>query len=156
MTYAPTQLSFNAAFLREIKEDNQRVRELFHEVATMLTAPRREMPERIARQLWQLRDQLAMHFALENAFGYLAHVVDFAPRLCDRAKSMIAQHDELFLSLCEIIEIAEEVMYGEREPSRFVDVARPYFAFQRRFYEHEAEENALLFDVFDDDIGVGD
>jgi hypothetical protein len=35
-------------------------------------------------------------------------------------------------------------------------VARQYFAFQRRFYEHEAEENALLLDVFDDDIGVGD
>lgn len=160
MPYAPTSLSFNAAFLREIKEDNRRLQELLVDTATLLrrypyvTTVDRQCD--IVRQLVRLRDQLALHFALENAFGYLVDVVEHAPRLCSRALGMIAQHDELFLELCELIDIAESVLYEEAERTVTNNVARGYFRFQQRFYAHEAAENELLLDVFDCDIGVGD
>ena len=156
MSHTSTRLSFNAAFLREIKEDNFRVRELFHECSAAVTCPRGDADRLMVRLLWQLRDQLAMHFALENAFGYLTDVVDYAPRLCDRALAMIRQHDDLFLSLCELIEVAEELAYDKSLASRRADVANGFLSFRRRFEEHEREENRLLFDVFSDEVGGGD
>ena len=156
MTFVPTRLSFNAAFLREIKEDDHRLRELFHETEQLFTSPRVDTRKLVTRRLWQLRDQLAMHFALENAFGYLAHVVEHAPRLCERAQRMVAEHDDLFLQLCDIIELSEEVSYHEIGARRGSDVARAFFEFQRQFCAHERHENELLFDAFDDDLGDGD
>jgi hypothetical protein len=150
------QLAVNAAFLLEIKEDNERLRELFQQVATLLTSPRPISCSQLARTLWQLRDQLAMHFALECAYGYLADVVEHAPRLCEETKAMLAEHDELFLELCEIIERAEELAYDAYTYQRFISVAGDVFDFQAKFQSHESRENQLIFQALFDDLGVGD
>jgi iron-sulfur cluster repair protein YtfE (RIC family) len=149
-------MAVNAAFLREIKEDNQRLRELFQEVTSLLTSPRPVSGNRLVTTLWQLRDQLAMHFALENAFGYLADVVEHAPRLCNAAKGMLAEHDELFMELCEIIDAAEELAYEAYSYRGFIAVAADVFDFHARFQSHESRENQLIFEALDDDIGVCD
>ncbi|MCA9151585.1 MAG: hypothetical protein KDA92_19870 [Planctomycetales bacterium] len=161
MPYAPSQVSFNAAFLSEIKEDNQRLQELLSETEIMFRRiPRHrysvEQKRASVQRLLKLRDQLALHFALENAFGYLVDVIDIAPRLCNRAKAMIAEHDDLFLELCELIDDAEAALYDEGNAASVVNVARDYFRFLQKFYDHEAAENALLLDAFDSDLGVGD
>jgi hypothetical protein len=156
MLSVQNQLTVNAAFLREIKEDNQRLRDLFQEATSLLTSPRRVSGSVLVRVLWQLRDQLAMHFALESAFGYLADVVEYAPRLCEPAKAMLLEHDELFLELCEIIEAAEVLAYEAYSYQRFVAVAADVFDFHAKFLAHESRENQLIFEALDADIGVGD
>jgi hypothetical protein len=156
MSPTRTQLAVNAAFLREIKEDNQRLRDLFQQVTSSLTSPRPVSCSQLVRSLWQLRDQLAMHFALENAYGYLADVLEHAPRLCEEAKGMLAEHDELFLEICEIIEEAEQLAYDAYSYQRFVRVAADTFDFHARFQSHESRENQLIFRALNEDIGVGD
>ena len=156
MSLIESKLAVNAAFLREIKEDNQRLRELFQQVTELLTSPRPISCGLLVRSLWQLRDQLAMHFALESAYGYLADVVDHAPRLCEVAKGMLAEHDELFLEVCEIIENAEELAYEAYTYQRFVRVAADMFDFHAKFQSHESRENQLIFQALNEDIGVGD
>jgi hypothetical protein len=156
MTQVQTQLGVNAAFLREIKEDNLRLRELFERVTTHLTSPHPISCNTLVRELWQLRDQLAMHFALESAYGYLADVVDYAPRLCDNARAMLAEHDELFLELCEIVDAAEELAYEAYSYQRFLALASDIFDFHAKFQAHESRENHLIFQALNEDIGVGD
>ncbi len=156
MALVQSQLAVNAAFLREIKEDNQRLRELFQQVTSLLTSPRPISCSMLARELWQLRDQLAMHFALESAYGYLADVVDHAPRLCDHAKAMLAEHDELFMDICEIVEQSEELAYEAYSYQRFLRLAADIFDFHARFQAHESCENQLIFQALNEDIGCGD
>jgi hypothetical protein len=151
-----SQLAVNAAFLREIKEDNQRLRDLFQQVTSYLTSPRPIPCNLLVRTLWQLRDQLAMHFSLESAYGYLANVVEQAPRLCDEAQSMLAEHDEMFMEICEIIERAEELVYDAYTYQRFIRVASDMFDFHAKFQSHESRENQLIFQALHDDLGVGD
>ena len=156
MSPVESQLAVNAAFLREIKEDNQRLGELFQQVTSLLSRPRPISCSVLVHDLWQLRDQLAMHFALESAYGYLADVVEHAPRLCENAKAMLAEHDDLFLEICEIIEDAEKLAYEAYTYRHFVSVASSVFDFHAKFLAHESRENQLIFQSLNEDIGVGD
>lgn len=156
MNVVPAQATFNAAFLLEIKEDNRRLRELFCEAAELFLRPSMVRPHEAARLLASLRDQLAMHFALENAYGYLADVVDYAPRLCDRAHAMLAEHETLFVTCSELVERVERMESGDLRGSVRRRVAWEFFEFQRRFQDHESRENDLIMDAFEQDIGVGD
>jgi hypothetical protein len=67
---AERTLTINAAFLQEIKEDNRELRHLLDGCAALLARPDPAGidPKRLAAMLSKLRDQLAMHFALEEAY----------------------------------------------------------------------------------------
>ena len=72
MLVATRTVTINAAFLHEIKEDHERLRTLLAEAFGMCQTRRPELirPRRFASLLAELRDQLAMQFALEGAYGY--------------------------------------------------------------------------------------
>jgi hypothetical protein len=148
----------NAAFLQEIKEDNRQLRTLFNQTVELLSTPRRTRiaPRHVVDQFWRLRDQLAMHFTLEDAFGYFADAIAEAPHLSERAESLHSEHDDLFLEMCDLIEEAEQLLYHERPASHQTDLAVRFFSFHADFQEHEARENELILQALDDDIGVGD
>ncbi|NIP86535.1 MAG: hemerythrin domain-containing protein, partial [Planctomycetales bacterium] len=115
-------------------------------------------PRRVVRYFSWLRDQLAMHFALEDAYGYFEDAIAEAPRLSDQAEELRAEHDELFQEICELVEEAEQLMYHERPcgyPEQ-TELAIRFYRFHARFQEHETRENQLVLDAFDQDIGVGD
>jgi hypothetical protein len=151
-------LTVNAAFLREIKEDNRRLRELFDQTAEMCRRPCRgtRAVRQIVDHFWELRDQLALHFTLEDAYGYFEDALMESPRLSGEAERLHAQHESLFLEMCQLVDLAEEVLYHERHESEGSSVTAGFHAFQARFERHERAENELIRAAFDDDIGVGD
>ena len=158
MLVATYTLSVNAAFLQEIKQDNVELRELLSEVSQQLLQRRprvsdaRDMVEKLTR----LRDQLAVHFSLEEAFGYFENAVSIAPRLSERADSLRSEHDLFFQDICSICEQAEKLLYHEASPRTLRQVATRYSDFYEALQQHEAREAELIMEAFDDDIGVGD
>ncbi|NIL97130.1 MAG: hemerythrin domain-containing protein [Planctomycetales bacterium] len=160
MATVTSTLTINAAFLQEIKEDNRQLQDLFQQTLMLLNRPRRKRvePRRIVRYFSWLRDQLALHFALEDAYGYFEDAIAEAPRLSEAAAELHAQHDELFQEICELIEEAEQLMYHER-PCGYretTELAIRFYRFHAEFQKHETRENELVLDAFDQDIGVGD
>ena len=87
-------LGINAAFLREIKDDHRELRRLLDETVNLLSrASRARMPtQRIMSLLESLRDQFALHFSLEEAFGYFEDAISVAPRLSTRADRLRGEH----------------------------------------------------------------
>ena len=85
MAIVSKTVTVNAAFLLEIKEDDRRLRCLLGELLSAFGAPsgRVASPSRLAELLVAVRDQLAMHFSLEEAYGYFDDPVSVAPRLCN-------------------------------------------------------------------------
>lgn len=158
MATATRTVAVNAAFLQEIKEDNRELRHLLAETGNLLSRPQevRAPLRKLAEALSNLRDQFAMHFSLEEAFGYFDDAVDVAPRLCEQAESLRNEHEGLFRKICEIEEAAEQLLYGEASTRSDNEVARRFFAFRDEFERHESRENDLIFQALDDDIGVGD
>ena len=110
----------------------------------------------LVEKLTRLRDQLAVHFSLDEAFGYFENAVSIAPRLSERADSLRSEHDLFFHDICAICEQAEQLLYHEASPRTLRLVCTRYADFYDALQQHEAREAELIMEAFDDDIGVGD
>ncbi len=152
-------LTINAAFLQEIKDDNRELKYLLAEclAACQPDGWRKTLePAKLLRLLGKLRDQLGMHFALEEAYGYFDDALSVAPQLSRRALELREQHRPLFLTLCQLVEDAERLRYHEPTAVGWRDVADAYADFHQQFCKHEAAEDRLVMQMVNEEIGCGD
>jgi hypothetical protein len=158
MAIALRTISINAAFLQEIKEDHHELRQLMHHVAVMFdhAGPVEFEYARMVEMLGKLRDQLALHFSLEQAFGYFDDAISAAPHLSRRAEQLRAEHGTLFSELGCVVEAAEKLLYHETPSAALAHVATSYLVFDQHFHDHEARESELILAAFDDDLNGGD
>jgi len=158
MATVTSTVTVNAAFLQEIKEDNVELTELLERTTAMTQLRRWTHAEanRFYDHLADLRDRLATHFALEEAYGYFEDAISVAPRLAEEAESLRSQHEAMFSELCDIVELAERVRYHETRLAKFHEVLQRFARFHERLKTHEEAEADLILAAFNDDIGVGD
>jgi hemerythrin-like domain-containing protein len=150
-------VTVNAAFLQEIKEVNQELWHLLGELRHRCQRPIAPGSCRgLVEKLSELRDQLALHFALEEAYGYFDDPVDVAPQLCRQAESLKAEHKQLYAQLSDLVERAERMFYDDRHAALAVWLGPEFLDFDARLRRHEERENDLIFEAYDADIGVGD
>lgn len=142
-------LALNAAFLQEIKLDNQELHQLLGDIRTTLTDGNsfRDRWHRFVDFLSTLRDHLATYFSLEEAYGYVDNPVSVTPRFGRTAFDMRAQHENLYSEICEIVELAERCLYHEQHASTPRIIVKRYTAFCERLREHEAREHDLIWDA---------
>ena len=108
-------VTVNPAFLLEIKEVNQDLWRLLTELRHRCQRPLAPAHCRhLIDKLCQLRDQLALHFSLEEAYGYFEDPVEVAPQLCRQAEQLRGEHKELYLDFSDLIERAERMFYDEQ------------------------------------------
>lgn len=149
-------LTVNAAFLKDIKDDNQELKQLLDKIVP-LTDP---LPmavnhwSELVALLGDLRDQLAMHFALEEAYGYFEDALVTAPQLTLAAHSLKRQHIKLFEQIVRLAEKAAELPADAE--SQIAKLLQQFKSFQLDFQTHEREELDLILQALEDDIGVGD
>jgi hypothetical protein len=158
MSTATGTVTLNAAFFQEIKEDNQRLQELQRELREIFHADR---PLGVSRftlidLLAELRDHLATHFALEEAFGYFDDPIDTAPQICEEAETLRAQHSDLFVEVCHLADRAVDLLGEHGTLAGYREIARMFREFDHRLRQHEARENELILLAFNNDIGIGD
>ena len=158
MAIATRTVSINAAFLQEIKDDHHELRQLLHHTAAMLARPA-WMPieyDRLVELFSKLRDQLAMHFSLEEAYGYFEDAISVAPHLSRRAEQLRSQHYELYSELCRLTERAEQLLYHETTDAVVVQLADDFRRFSERFQQHELYESDLMVEALHEELGAGD
>ena len=89
-------LTINAAFLKDIKDDNRDLKNLLDKILPLAQHPQtaaNHWPELIGL-FSDLCDQLALHFSLEEAYGYFEDAVGSAPQLSSSAEeTMLSQVD---------------------------------------------------------------
>jgi hypothetical protein len=139
-------VTVNAAFLEEIKQVHEDLWQVFREVRQTLSEPlhvrsrRRELIGRLER----LRDQLALQFALEEAYGYFEDPAYVTPQQCEQAGELRAEHRKLYAQLCELVEDAQQ-WHFEGQWSLFRSrVVAEFAAFDNRFQLHESREHQLI------------
>lgn len=169
MASSPTntrRLTVNAAFLKDIKDDNRDLKILVDRLR-VLTNPREAAANHWAEliQLFSdLRDQLALHFGLEEAYGYFDLAIESDAQLSLCANQLRAQHAVLFEEARHLAEAAADACTGD-EPIEGVTpeittaqekILIRFASFLHQFNEHEEAELKLILDALDDDLGVGD
>jgi hypothetical protein len=150
-------VTVNAAFLAEIKEVNQELWTLLAELRHRCQRPINPGACRhLIDKLCLLRDQLALHFALEEAYGYFEDPVHVAPRLGRQADQLRNEHKRLYLDFCELVDRAERMFYDEQHAALALWLGPEFLEFDQRLRSHEERENELIFQAYEDDIGGGD
>lgn len=155
-TTSASRVTVNAAFLKEIKDDNRQLKSMWDKVTPMLSHAQTAKNHwaELVDALSELRDQLAMHFSLEEAFGYFDEAIDIAPRFSMMAVSLRSEHATLFAAARDLADSILEID-GEQLDA-VVDFVTRFNHFRRDFERHEEAELRLILASFDDDLGDGD
>lgn len=153
LTFTRT-LTVNPAFLQEIKDVNEELWQTLDELRHRCQRPIapghcRQLLERFAT----LRDQLALHFALEEAYGYFEDPAYVPVDMGECAERLRQEHRSLYLSLCRLVEQAEALFYGLQHTELAAWIGPEFLKFDRALCDHESRENELILDAFDSDIG---
>ncbi len=142
--------AINAAFLQEIKQDGQDLRELLECTQVLLIGPSWvRQPHRLLHLLEELRDQLALHFSLEETYGYGALDSERSARHGAQVRALHAQHQQLYLDICEIVEAAEQLLYREIPAAELEPLVVRFATFLGDLHEHETHENEMITQAFD-------
>ena len=149
-------MTINVAFLDEIKSDFD-FRSTLEDVGQQIHRRPNCSPQQIAECLRDLRDQLETYFALEEFYGYLQQDEVTNINVSRKAKRKTAEHEMLFLTLSEIVDQAEQIVYHECSDELTIEKVRDGFdSFCESLAKHEDEEKELIMRMFNEDIGVGD
>ncbi len=140
----------------ELKVDNSHLHELTVAIDELLRHPK------IAGNHWtelqslfsDLRDQLSLHFALEEAEGYLNIAADANPECICTAEYLRLQHAELFEDMRVITEAAFDA--APDNTRRINAVIGRFRRFRWAWEAHEDAEWSLIQRAMDEDLGVGD
>ncbi|TWU58245.1 hemerythrin domain-containing protein [Rubripirellula reticaptiva] len=150
------RLSVNAAFLKDIKDDNRELKCLIDKLdplAEHAQTAANHWPE-ITALLGDFRDQLALHFSLEEAFGYFEEAIEVAPQMSITAEQLRGEHTGLFESIRELADKASEISPDQIEKvSTFLTRLKQ---FRHTLEQHEEAEVNLILESFGDDLGNGD
>lgn len=150
-------VTVNAAFLQEIKQVNA---DLWTSLADLRHRCNRPLAPASCRliidRLGQLRDQLALHFSLEEAYGYFENPLDAAPQLSRQAERLRGEHRGLYLELCDLVERAERMFYDDQHAALALWIGPQFLEFDDHLRQHEERENELICEAYEGDIGVGD
>ncbi|MFG0286535.1 MAG: hemerythrin domain-containing protein [Rhodopirellula sp. JB044] len=160
------RLTVNAAFLKDIKEDNRDLKILMDRLRVLtqpLEAAANHWPELIGL-FEDLRDQLALHFGLEEAYGYFDEAIGPDVELSVTADFLRSQHAVLFEEARHLAEAAAAACTGDTPiegttpevTTAQEKILRRFEGFVMQFNEHEEAELKLILDALEEDLGVGD
>jgi len=158
-TALPTRtVTINAAFLQEIKEVNQELWQLLANCREFVDQPSSmSRPcSMFVEMLQELRDKLALHFALEDAYGYFDDPLEVPPRFAQRAMDLREEHATLYLSIAELAEEAGQLLHQRHLTALTTTIPPKFETFHERLQKHEAAETDLIQNTFVEDIGEGD
>lgn len=160
MATAPvtSTVTINAAFLQEIKEVNADLWRRLDQLDALCreqngtASANHDLSDRFS----ELRDQLALHFALEEAYGYFDDPLHASPRICERAERLREEHRGLFEKIRVLAEFVEDLNCHGRLASHARQVSLRFAAFHEQLMAHEDHENDLILEAYEEDLGGGD
>jgi len=127
---------------------------LMHSVQAAFAAAGPPTPERralVLESLHMLRDHLGDHFAQEERGGFLEEAMTRVPRLSSAVRSVVAQHPALLAELDRMIEALEIVTAGADSWPR---AAHAFEVFATHMVAHERNENAVVQEGYNEDLGL--
>jgi hypothetical protein len=151
-------LTINAAFLQEIKEVNDELWSLLGKVRHACSRPiaLSGNSRYFVNMLLELRDQLALHFALDEAYGYFEDPADVTPHLGREAERLRGEHRRIYSQLCSIADRAETMLDHGHQALLATSIPGQFILFDEALQNHERRENQLLMQMLGEELGEGD
>jgi iron-sulfur cluster repair protein YtfE (RIC family) len=138
--------------VEKIKQEHDALREKFRQIHDVLSGPE-IVAEQIATLLRELQNALQVHFSNEELGGFFDEVTARAPRLTVRADQLCTEHEQLLHRATELCEFAET---DGPSLAWWRELSSRCHEFSKQMMHHESEENKLLQQAYQDDIGTFD
>lgn len=147
-TTSTRTLVVNPAFLQEIKDSNPDLWHAVHELRQTCQSDCEpaQIARRLVRQLDDLRDLLALQFALEESYGFIEVSPAVAANLemGEVAVEAHSQHCSLYLRLNDLAEQAEELQYRGVAVDQLRELIAEAEDFDYSLRQHEQLEQSLI------------
>lgn len=136
----------NPAFLQEIKDSNLSLWHALERLESLHTPvdDRTKTLNLLVPLLGELRDLLALQFALEETYGYMEVPASVAPVNIHLLEDIRSQHCTLYLAVNELAEQAEELQYRGCITEKVDSLLAEVREFELRFRDHERMETDLI------------
>jgi len=105
-----------------------------------------------ASRLGSLRQHLARHFAQEERGGFMEESLTRMPRLAQAVRGVLAEHPALLADLDGLL----EQLAARDNGVLWRQAGCDFEAFASRLLAHERNENAVLQEGYNEDLGFGD
>ncbi|MCG8450927.1 MAG: hemerythrin domain-containing protein [Pirellulales bacterium] len=96
---------------------------------------------------------LGAHFKLEDSGGIFDQIALDAPRFSQEIDSLTIEHSQL---LSEALQLAEKANLDHDTEQWWAEIARDYEKFSKRLTDHEHQENKIVQQAYNEDIGTMD
>jgi hypothetical protein len=110
-------------------------------------------PAAARSRLMALRDHLAEHFAQEERGGFLEESLTRMPRLAAAVRNVLADHPRL---LAELDGLLDRLAARDIEAESWRQAGRDFEAFASHLLAHERNENAVVQEGYNEDLGLVD
>jgi len=139
-------LSINPAFLQEIKDSNLTLWKTFDRLNEACREPRPPASALglLVPLLGELRDALALEFALEESYGYIEVPSAVAPVNNHLLHDIRSQHCRLYLKITELAERAEELQFRGLANNDLGTLVAEVREFGLELRDHERVEADLI------------
>lgn len=107
----------------------------------------------VAGRLGTLRQHLARHFEQEERGGFMEESLCRMPRLARAARGVLAEHPAL---LADVDGLLERLAARDSGGEAWQQAGRDFEAFASRLLAHERNENAVVQEGYNEDLGLGD
>jgi hypothetical protein len=138
--------------IEHIMQEHDALRDKVRRIHSVLAEPEPAQAES-EKLLRDFLTALIVHFSNEENEGFFSEVTTRAPRLSDRAGRLCVEHREL---LHEAEELCRFASAGSPSMPWWRELSSRCHDFSKRLMQHESEENKLLQEAHQSDIGAVD
>ena len=100
-----------------------------------------------------LAGHLQMHFELEESDGYFSQLSSKRPDLSATVEKILREHVEMLKAVDYLVVTARENLARGHDTT---ELAESFDCFREQFNRHEHEENKLIQEIYNVDIGTKD
>jgi hemerythrin len=133
-----------------IRQQHQRLHSLLGAIESRFRHERKA-----SRNLVSLLNALAVHlqthFELEESDGYLSHLVRLSPGLSAAVDRLLREHTALLKEVNDLVARSREVFATNRDTA---DLAARFARLHRKLTDHDHEENKLIQEAYNLDLGT--
>jgi iron-sulfur cluster repair protein YtfE (RIC family) len=140
----------NHDVIEKVMQEHDVLRDKVHQIHAVLAEPKPTRDE-IHTLLREFLNALIVHFWNEEDEGFFLEVTDNAPHLAGQADRLCVEHKQL---LREVDELCRFAAAGSPSMVWWRELSARCHEVSRRLMRHEREENKLLQQAYQDDLGI--
>jgi iron-sulfur cluster repair protein YtfE (RIC family) len=138
--------------LEKTKQEHDALREKLRRIHEALASVEIKS-DVIVNLLLDFQSALQVHFANEESGGFFNEVTTHSPHFTYRTDTLYVEHGELLHNAMELCRFATA---GNHTATWWRALSSQFHVFSKELMCHESEENKLLQQVYQDDIGTSD